>query len=122
MKQRQEFKVGDTVTFLSCGDSKRLPATVRRVTNGYRNDDDRTYYELSGNMVLSITTGKSILESEYCCDTATNYTGRQFRDVDGQMWTCLSDWAGNYKDYVHACKDGETVSTIEISEIFRFEQ
>lgn len=120
MKQRQEFKVGDTVTFLSCGDSKRLPARVMSVSR--EQDGERVFYELEGDMVLSRTTGKSILESEYCCDQATNYTGRHFRDVDGKMWMCLSDWAGNFKDYVHACCDGKDVVTIEISEIHRFEQ
>ena len=120
MKQQKEFKKGDIVTFLSCGDSKRLPATVMSVS--IDRDGERVFYELSGSFVSSRTTGKSILESEYCCDQATNYTNRQFRDVDGKMWMCLSDWAGKHKDYVFACCDGNDVATIEISEIHRFEK
>jgi hypothetical protein len=116
----KEFKQGDKVTFLSCGDAKRMPAKVLSVSRD--KDGQRVFYELSGNGVLSRTTGKSILESEYCCDQAANYTNRQFRDVDGKMWVCLSKWAGNHKDYVFACCDGKDVATIEISEIHRFEQ
>ena len=120
MNQRKEFKQGDKVTFLSCGDSQRLPAKVMSVST--ERDGERVFYELKGDLVLSRTTGKSILESDYCCDQATNYTGRQFRDVDGKMWMCLSDWAGNNRDYVFACCDGRDVATIEISEIYRFER
>jgi len=119
LKQRKEFKQGDKVTFLSCGDAKRLPAKVMSVSR--EEDGQRVLYELSGNMVLSRTTGKNILESEYCCDQAANYTNRPFIDVNGKMWMCLSEWAGNDKDYVFACCDGKDVSTIEISEIHRFE-
>lgn len=118
MKHKQEFKEGDNVTFLSCGEAERLPATVMSVS--IDNDGERVFYELSGDIVSIRTTGKSILESEYCCDQGTNYTGRQFRDVDGKMWICNSDWAGNHKDYVHACRDGNEVATIEISEIYCF--
>jgi hypothetical protein len=120
MKNKREFKEGEKVTFLSCGDAQRLPATVMSVSRD--NDGERVFYELSGDMVSSRTTGKSILESEYCCDQGTNYTGRQLRDVDGKLWMCLSDWAGNHKDYVHACRDGNEVAAIGISEIYRFGQ
>ena len=83
-------------------------------------DGKRVFYELSGDMVLSRTTGKSILESEYCCDQTTNYTGRQFRDVNGEMWTCETDWQGRDKSWISA-RDGEFMKDFEISEINRFE-
>jgi len=118
MKQRKEFKEGDKVTFLSFGDSKRLPAKVMSVNR--ERDGKRVFYELSGDMVLSRTTGKSILESEYCCDQTTNYTGRQFRDVNGEMWTCETDWQGRDKSWISA-RDGEFMKDFEISEINRFE-
>ena len=121
MKQRQEFNVGETVTFLSCGDAKRLPATVRKVMKGAWNDPERVQYELVGLNVLSITSGKSILESEYCVDQSKDYTGQQVRTVDGNMATVVSDWLGEWKDKVQA-RFGETIKELEICDMWRIEQ
>ena len=119
MKQRQEFKVGDEVTFLSCSDSKRLPAKVIKVTR--ENDGERVFYDLSGKGVLSVSTGKSILESEHCCDQSTDYTGREFRSEEGEIWRCETDWQGRDKFWISA-RQGDFVRDFEISEIHRFEQ
>lgn len=63
MKIKPEFKLGDKVTFHAY--EKRLPATVKGIRYGapFVDNDDRIFYELSGPRVVSITTGRSIVES-----------------------------------------------------------
>ena len=109
------------MTFLSCGDAKRLPAVVKSIET--RRFDDRVFYTLAGytkHSATSVTTGKSILESEYCIDESRDYTGHQCRTVDGEMVTICSDWKGDWKDRVDV-RTGETIKELEIGELFRME-
>jgi len=60
---KPEFKIGDKITFHPY--EKRLPAVVKgiRYGNPWVENDDRIFYEISGPMCLSVTTGKNIEES-----------------------------------------------------------
>ena len=130
MKQRQEFKVGDTVRFRAYSDqpSEGLEATIKSVSIGncgdgkdqFGHEDLRVFYEISGE-VLSNTTGKCLIGSEYYVDPSKDYTGHQFRDTDGNMWTCLTEWHGCLDRWITA-KDGEFRRDFEACDIFRFEQ
>ena len=117
----QEFNKGDTVNFVGF-EGQRKSAKVTGVSVGahFQKDDKRVFYDLSGE-VVSRCTGKSIEGSQYLVDHSVDYTGRQFRDVDGEMWTCLSDWSGNFNVRVEA-SNGSTQKPFEASEIHRFEQ
>ena len=65
MKQRQEFNVGQEVTFDSYG--KPLKATVKSVSRFdlWGDDVGRVFYELMGIEIATTTTGGSIEESRY---------------------------------------------------------
>lgn len=118
----QEFNVGDTVNFVGY-EGQRKSAKVTGVSTGspfHSLTDNRIFYDLSGE-VISRCTGKCIEGSQYLVDHSVNYTGRQFRDVDGEMWTCLSDWQGLLDSWIEA-KRGEFARSFEASEIHRFEQ
>ena len=60
---KAEFNIGDKVTFHPY--EKKLPATVKEIQYGspFLADDDRVFYKLSGPSVITITTGRSIVES-----------------------------------------------------------
>jgi len=117
----QEFNVGDTVNFVGY-EGQRKSAKVTGVSTGapFRHlTDKRFFYDLSGE-VISRCTGKSIEGSQYLVDHSVDYTGRQFRDVDGEMWTCLSDWSGSFNVRIEA-SNGSIQKPFEASEIHRFE-
>jgi hypothetical protein len=118
---KQEFNVGDTVNFVGY-EGQRKSAKVTGVTVGshFLKDDERVFYDLSGE-VVSHCTGKSIEGSQYLVDHSVDYTGRQFRDVDGEMWTCLSDWSGNFTVKIEA-SNGTTTKPFEACDIHRFEK
>lgn len=117
----QEFNVGDTVNFVGY-EGQRKSAKVTGVSTGapfHHLTDKRFFYDLSGE-VISRCTGKSIEGSQYLVDHSVDYTGRQFRDVDGEMWTCLSDWSGSFNVRIEA-SNGSIQKPFEASEIHRFE-
>ncbi len=68
---KPEFKVGDKVTFKPY--EKALPAVVRAIQYGmsgkgktmFGASDDRIFYKLGGDRVVSVTTGRSIVESKH---------------------------------------------------------
>jgi hypothetical protein len=70
-KEITEFNVGDNVTFDSYG--KELPATVKSIQKGINGDglhvdgsiDGRTFYNLTGDNVLTCTSGLCIKESVF---------------------------------------------------------
>lgn len=118
----QEFNVGDTVNFVGY-EGQRKRAKITGVSTGapfHHLTDKRFFYDLSGE-VITRCTGKSIEGSQYLVDHSVDYTGRQFRDVDGEMWTCLSDWSGNFNVRIEA-SNGSIQKPFEASEIHRFEQ
>ncbi len=116
----QEFNKGDTVNFVGF-EGQRKSAKVTGISRShFHKDDKRVFYDLSGE-VVSRCTGKSIEGSQYLVDHSVDYTGRQFRDVDGEMWTCLSDWSGNFGVRVEA-SNGSIQKPLEASEIHRFEK
>lgn len=69
----QEFKVGDTVHFQAYTYDKPKEATVKAVQRGRNGDnkymdgtpDNRVFYSISGNEIISTTTGGSIVGSFY---------------------------------------------------------
>ena len=65
IKHKQEFEIGDEVTFDSYG--KPLRAMVTEVTNFdiWGNDTGRVWYKLLGFDIATKTTGESIRESQY---------------------------------------------------------
>jgi len=72
MKQSTEFKVGDTVTFKAY--EKEIKAKVLAVKDNEKHlngdTDSRVFYELEGikEPLVSITSGHSIVESQYFVD------------------------------------------------------
>jgi len=67
MSARQviEFEVGSQVTFNAYGNP--LPAIVKKVSrlNSRGEDDGRVFYSISGESIISNTSGLCIMESQY---------------------------------------------------------
>ena len=67
---------------------------------------------------------KQDIKSTVEVDHSVDYTGRKFRDVNGKMWTCRTNWGGSLNSWITATnyESGKKFSKdFEACDIKRFE-